>query len=173
MDVDGPYSKIQIVKPLTKEAISKGNKGGGNWGARNGANINQIEIIEMKDDDKMKNDDADEKIRILKKLQDEMNELPDEMNDLMKDDYDEKKDDESCFDKLGRRISSIFCSRKNGGKRKTRKKRKKPFRKTPFSKKGKKNKRKTKRKRRKTKSRRKSRKRRRKSRKRRRKSSKR
>ena len=35
LDVDGPYSKIQIVKPLTKEAISKGNKGGGNWG-RNG-----------------------------------------------------------------------------------------------------------------------------------------
>ena len=29
LHVDGPSSKIQIVKPLTKEAISKGNKGGG------------------------------------------------------------------------------------------------------------------------------------------------
>jgi hypothetical protein len=29
---DGSSNKIQIVKPLTKEAISKGNKGGGNWG---------------------------------------------------------------------------------------------------------------------------------------------
>ena len=41
-----PYSKIQIVKPLTKEAISKGNKGGRNWGAWDEADINQIEIIE-------------------------------------------------------------------------------------------------------------------------------
>ena len=31
LHVYGPSSKIQIVKPLTKEAISKGNKGGGNW----------------------------------------------------------------------------------------------------------------------------------------------
>ena len=29
LDVSGPSSKIQIVSPLTKEAISKGNKGGG------------------------------------------------------------------------------------------------------------------------------------------------
>jgi hypothetical protein len=36
-----PSSKIQIVKPLTKEAISKGNKGGGDWGG-NG----KIETIE-------------------------------------------------------------------------------------------------------------------------------
>ena len=35
-------SKIQIVKPLTKEAISKGNKGGGNWGGVGG----DIETIE-------------------------------------------------------------------------------------------------------------------------------
>ena len=41
-------SKIQIVSPLTKESISKGNKGGGNWGAYEGANLNQIEIIEAK-----------------------------------------------------------------------------------------------------------------------------
>ncbi len=46
--VYGPSSKIQIVKPLTKEAISKGNKGGGNWGAGqwSGATLNQIETIE-------------------------------------------------------------------------------------------------------------------------------
>jgi hypothetical protein len=42
----GPSSKIQIVKPLTKEAISKGNKGGGDWGAEWGAKLNQIETIE-------------------------------------------------------------------------------------------------------------------------------
>ena len=29
LNVPGPSSKIKIVKPLTKEAISKGNKGGG------------------------------------------------------------------------------------------------------------------------------------------------
>jgi len=31
LTVFGTHSKIQIVKPLTKEAISKGNKGGRNW----------------------------------------------------------------------------------------------------------------------------------------------
>jgi len=31
---------------LSKEAISKGNKGGGNWGARCDAKLNQIETIE-------------------------------------------------------------------------------------------------------------------------------
>ena len=47
LDVHGPSSKIQIVKPLTKEAISKGNKGGGDWGAdRYSATLNQIETIE-------------------------------------------------------------------------------------------------------------------------------
>jgi hypothetical protein len=44
--VRGSSSKIQIVKPLTKEAISKGNKGGGNWGANVGATLDQIETIE-------------------------------------------------------------------------------------------------------------------------------
>jgi hypothetical protein len=44
--VRGSSSKIQIVSPLTKESISKGNKGGGNWGAGGGATLNQIEIIE-------------------------------------------------------------------------------------------------------------------------------
>ena len=43
--VFGPSSKIQIVKPLTKEAISKGNKGGRNWGAYE-ATLDQIETIE-------------------------------------------------------------------------------------------------------------------------------
>ena len=46
LEVNGPSSKIKIVKPLTKEAISKGNKGGKNWGANNGAKLNQIETIE-------------------------------------------------------------------------------------------------------------------------------
>jgi hypothetical protein len=46
LNVSDPFSKIQIVKPLSKEAISKGNKGGGNWGARCGAKLNQIETIE-------------------------------------------------------------------------------------------------------------------------------
>jgi hypothetical protein len=48
--VVGPSSKIQIVKPLTKETISKGNRGGGDWGAtaRNGATLDQIETIEVK-----------------------------------------------------------------------------------------------------------------------------
>ena len=44
--VDEPFSTIQIVSPLTKESISKRNGGGGNWGTMDGANINQIEIIE-------------------------------------------------------------------------------------------------------------------------------
>ena len=39
LKVFGPSSKIQIVKPLTKEAISKGDKGGGDW-------YGQIETIE-------------------------------------------------------------------------------------------------------------------------------
>jgi len=46
LDVYGPSSKIKIVKPLTKEAISKGNKGGGDWGETRGATLNQIETIE-------------------------------------------------------------------------------------------------------------------------------
>jgi hypothetical protein len=46
LKVSGSSSKIQIVKPLTKEAISKGNKGGGDWGAEWGAKLNQIETIE-------------------------------------------------------------------------------------------------------------------------------
>jgi hypothetical protein len=41
-----PSSKIQIVSPLTKESISKWNKGGGNWGTVFGATLNQIEKIE-------------------------------------------------------------------------------------------------------------------------------
>ena len=46
LEVFGPSSKIQIVKPLTKEAISKGNKGGGDWGAGGRATLDQIETIE-------------------------------------------------------------------------------------------------------------------------------
>ena len=46
LGVWGPSSKIQIVKPLTKEAISKGNNGGRNWGANFGATLDQIETIE-------------------------------------------------------------------------------------------------------------------------------
>ena len=43
--VQGPSSKIKIVKPQTKETISKGNKGGGDWGTNGGATLDQIENI--------------------------------------------------------------------------------------------------------------------------------
>ena len=36
---------IQLVSPLTKEQVSFANGGGGNWGAENGADINQIKTI--------------------------------------------------------------------------------------------------------------------------------
>ena len=39
-------STIQLVAPLTKEQVSLDNGGGGNWGAGNGANINQIKTID-------------------------------------------------------------------------------------------------------------------------------
>ena len=48
LHVYGSSSKIKIVKPLTKEAISKGNKGLGDWGATHGATLKQIETIESR-----------------------------------------------------------------------------------------------------------------------------
>jgi hypothetical protein len=39
-------STIQLVSPLTKEQVSLDNGGGGNWGAFNGGDINQIKTIE-------------------------------------------------------------------------------------------------------------------------------
>jgi hypothetical protein len=39
-------STIQLVSPLTKEQVSTDNGGGGNWGARNGADIHQIKTID-------------------------------------------------------------------------------------------------------------------------------
>jgi hypothetical protein len=42
LTVFGPHSRIQIVKPLTKEAISKENMGGGDLGTASGATLNQI-----------------------------------------------------------------------------------------------------------------------------------
>jgi hypothetical protein len=45
LNVSDPFSKIQIVKPLSKEAISKGNKGGGG-GAGDWGGSGQIETIE-------------------------------------------------------------------------------------------------------------------------------
>jgi hypothetical protein len=36
---------IQLVSPLTKEQVSLDNGGGGNWGAYNGGDINQIKTI--------------------------------------------------------------------------------------------------------------------------------
>jgi hypothetical protein len=39
-------STIQLVSPLTKEQVSIDNGGGGNWGALNGGDINQIKTIE-------------------------------------------------------------------------------------------------------------------------------
>ena len=38
-------STIQLVFPLTKEQVSLDNGGGGNWGAFNGGDINQIKTI--------------------------------------------------------------------------------------------------------------------------------
>jgi hypothetical protein len=38
-------STIQLVSPLTKEQVSLDNGGGGNWGAGNGGDINQIKTI--------------------------------------------------------------------------------------------------------------------------------
>ena len=39
-------STIQLVSPLTKEQISLDNGGGGNWGAEDGGDINQIKTID-------------------------------------------------------------------------------------------------------------------------------
>jgi len=39
-------STIRLVSPLTKEIVSVGNGGGGEWGARHGANIDNIKNIE-------------------------------------------------------------------------------------------------------------------------------
>ena len=43
--VYGASSTIQLVSPLTKEQVSLDNGGGGNWGALNGGDINQIKTI--------------------------------------------------------------------------------------------------------------------------------
>jgi hypothetical protein len=45
LEVDGSSSTIQLVSPLTKETVSINNGGGGNYGASNGADINQIKTI--------------------------------------------------------------------------------------------------------------------------------
>jgi hypothetical protein len=39
-------STIQLVSPLTKEQVAIDNGGVGNWGASNGADINQIKTID-------------------------------------------------------------------------------------------------------------------------------
>jgi hypothetical protein len=44
--VSSSSSTIQLVSPLTKEQVSTDNGGGGNWGARNGADIHQIKTID-------------------------------------------------------------------------------------------------------------------------------
>ncbi len=38
-------STIQLVSPLTKEKVAIGNGGSGNWGAEEGADINQIKTM--------------------------------------------------------------------------------------------------------------------------------
>ena len=38
-------STIQLISPLTKENVSTDNAGGGNWGAFQGGDINQIKTI--------------------------------------------------------------------------------------------------------------------------------
>ena len=45
LKVDGASSTIQLVSPLTKEQVSLDNGGGGNWGAKDDADINQIKTI--------------------------------------------------------------------------------------------------------------------------------
>jgi hypothetical protein len=42
---DLPSSTIQLVSPLAKEQVSLDNGGGGNWGAENDGDINQIKTI--------------------------------------------------------------------------------------------------------------------------------
>ena len=46
LGVWGFSSTIQLVSPLTKEEVSVNNGGGGNWGAEEGADINQIKTID-------------------------------------------------------------------------------------------------------------------------------
>jgi hypothetical protein len=45
LKVSGASSTIQLVAPLTKEIVSVDNGGGGEWGARHGANIDNIKNI--------------------------------------------------------------------------------------------------------------------------------
>jgi len=45
-------STIQLVSPLTKEEVSFDNGGGGNWGAEQGAGINQIKTTDASGDTK-------------------------------------------------------------------------------------------------------------------------
>jgi hypothetical protein len=45
LQVYGSSSNIQLVSPLTKEQVSLDNSGGGNWGAEEGADLNQIKTI--------------------------------------------------------------------------------------------------------------------------------
>jgi hypothetical protein len=43
--VSGSSATIQLVSPLTKEQVSLDNGAGGNWGAEDGGDINQIKTI--------------------------------------------------------------------------------------------------------------------------------
>jgi hypothetical protein len=45
LTVFGTSATIQLVSPLTKEQVSLDNGGGGNWGAEDSADINQIKTI--------------------------------------------------------------------------------------------------------------------------------
>jgi hypothetical protein len=45
LTVFGTSATIQLVSPLTKEQVSLDNGGGGNWGTRGDADINQIKTI--------------------------------------------------------------------------------------------------------------------------------
>jgi hypothetical protein len=46
LGVWGPSSTIQLVFPLTKEQVSVNNGGGGNWGAEEGGDLDQIKTID-------------------------------------------------------------------------------------------------------------------------------
>jgi hypothetical protein len=49
LKVWGSSATIQLVSPLSKETCSFDNGGGGNWGAKKGADINQIKTISKAD----------------------------------------------------------------------------------------------------------------------------
>ena len=56
--VVGATSKIPLLHPLTKESVATDNPGGGNWGAENGADINDIQTIYSSPEEKQQAEKA-------------------------------------------------------------------------------------------------------------------